>query len=78
MTARPGFIPDPDRPLSLGPRTLEHLRHAAAGRSVKETAALMWVSQESVKSARKRIFERLEARNTCHAIAIAYEKGLLP
>lgn len=43
MTARPGYIPDPNRLLSLGPRTLEHLRHAAAGRTCPETAALMWV-----------------------------------
>ena len=73
MSARPGYI----RTAPPSPRFLEHLAAMADGLTEKETAALLWLTVNSVKSARRRIFERLGARNAVHAVHLAHQKGLL-
>ena len=72
--ARPGYVP----PDELTPRMLDYVRAAAAGLTRAETAARLWVTHEGVKSMHRVILPRLGARNMTHAVAIAYEKGLLP
>ena len=48
----------------------------AEGRSTREIAAALWVTEETVKSHVSRVLRRLEARTRAHAVAIAYRDGL--
>jgi DNA-binding CsgD family transcriptional regulator len=74
--ARPGYVRPVELPVT--PRMLDYLRAAAAGLTREETATHLWVTVETAKNMRKTVIRRLGARNTTHAVAIAYEKGLLP
>ncbi len=62
----------------LTERELEVLRLAAEGCMVTETAERMFLGHETVKTYRARIFLMLGARNLAHAVALAYERGILP
>lgn len=50
----------------------------AAGKRQADIAALAGTSPDGVTQALKRVRERLGADTTAHAVAIAYECGLLP
>lgn len=76
MSARPGYVGTAELPLT--PRMLDYLRGAASGLTQDETAARLGVAVETVKGMRKLTIRRLASRNTTHAVAIAYERGLLP
>jgi DNA-binding CsgD family transcriptional regulator len=61
----------------LTDRELEVLRLAATGATVDETAASLGSSVETVKSQRRVVIAKLDARNMMHAVALGYENGLL-
>ena len=63
--------------MTLSPRQLECLRHAADGHTYAETATLLHVGRTTVKTTLHMAAEKLDARNTTHAVAIAYQHGLL-
>ena len=65
------------RRFALSYRELEVLRHAALGLSIQETGRELFLSQQTIKSYRKGAIRKLHARNTTHAVAIAYEQELL-
>lgn len=50
---------------------------SAAGFSRDETAQLLNVGAETVKSHRRSAQRKLSARNTTHAVAVAFARGLL-
>jgi DNA-binding CsgD family transcriptional regulator len=54
----------------LSARELEVVRYAARGLSSAATAPLMFISEETVKSHRRHIIQKLDARNMTHAVAI--------
>jgi DNA-binding CsgD family transcriptional regulator len=62
--------------LKLSRRELEVLSLIAEGRSTREIAAALWVTEETVKSHVTRVLRRLNARTRAHAVAIAYRDGL--
>jgi DNA-binding CsgD family transcriptional regulator len=62
--------------LKLTRRELEVLSLVAEGRSTREIAAALWVTEETVKSHVTRVLRRLNARTRAHAVAIAYRDGL--
>lgn len=53
------------------------LQAAAAGMSVKETAAAMWVTRETVITHRAHVRARLGARTMAHAVFLALKRGLI-
>jgi DNA-binding CsgD family transcriptional regulator len=53
------------------------LQAAAAGETIRQTADRLHVSAETVKAHRKHIFWKLGAHTIGHAIATAYERGIL-
>jgi DNA-binding CsgD family transcriptional regulator len=62
----------------ITPRELEILGLIAEGYSTKEIASALWITEETVRTHVRRLFERLEARTRAHAVAIAYREGLWP
>ena len=73
------FVPDPERIRQLGitPRELEILEAIAAGLSTREIAARLFVSENTVKTHSKRLFDKLNARRRTQAVQIAKEAGLI-
>jgi RNA polymerase sigma factor (sigma-70 family) len=61
----------------LSEMELEVLRGTALGESAGETAGRLSRSIETVKDHRRRIIQKLEARNMYHALTIGFEAGLL-
>lgn len=64
--------------LPLSERELEILAAAAAGETRDETGRRLYLTLDTVKTHRWRAFRKLGARSLAHAIAISYERGLLP
>ena len=73
------FVADPERVRQLGitPRELEILEAIAAGLSTREIAARLFVSENTVKTHSKRLFEKLNARRRTQAVQIAKDAGLI-
>jgi two-component system, NarL family, response regulator LiaR len=73
------FVADPERVRQLGitPRELEILEAIAAGLSTREIAAKLFVSENTVKTHSKRLFEKLNARRRTQVVQIAKEAGLI-
>jgi DNA-binding CsgD family transcriptional regulator len=61
----------------LSKRQLEILRLAAAGLTTRETASELALSVETVKTHRRHILARLEARTFTEAVAIGLRRGLI-
>lgn len=64
-----------NRPLS--PQELKVLELMADGAPDKEICRSLWLSENTVKTHVRRILRKLGARNRTHAVAIAFESGLL-
>ena len=62
---------------NLSPREMDVLRLARRGRSNKEMAAAMFLSEETVKSHMKSLFQKLGVHDRTQAVAVAFERGLL-
>lgn len=62
---------------SLSPREIEVVREAAAGRSNREIAERLFISEETVKTHIARVLEKLALRNRTQLAAYALKKGLI-
>lgn len=62
---------------SLTPRELDVLRLVSRGRSNKEIGAAMFISEETVKSHMKGLFQKLGVHDRAEAVSIALQRGLL-
>jgi two-component system NarL family response regulator len=61
----------------LSERELQVLKHIAAGKSNKEIAQVIYVSENTVKAHVKSILAKLDAMGRTEAIAIAIKRGLI-
>jgi DNA-binding NarL/FixJ family response regulator len=61
----------------LTPRELDVLRLVSRGRTNKEIAAAMFVSEETIKTHMKGLFQKLGVHDRAEAIGIALQRGLL-
>lgn len=64
--------------LGITPRELEILTLMAAGLSNREIASKIFVSENTVKTHSKRVFDKLGARRRTQAVQLGKEFGLLP
>lgn len=64
--------------LGITPRELEILEAIAAGRSNREIAEGLFVSENTVKTHTANLFEKLQARRRTQAVQLAKEAGLIP
>ena len=62
---------------ALTERELTVLQELAHGRSTKEIAELMFISDETVKTYLKQIYRKLEVRDRAEAVAEAFRRGLV-
>lgn len=62
---------------SLTPRELDVLRLVSRGRTNKEMAVAMFISEETVKSHMKGLFQKLGVHDRAEAVGIALQRGLL-
>jgi DNA-binding CsgD family transcriptional regulator len=58
-------------------RQLQCLSHAADGLTMRQIAARVYLSTDTVKNDLVRVREALRAHNTTHAVAIAMRNGLI-
>lgn len=70
-------LKEPDSSEPLSPEELDALRLAADGLTNEQIAERLGQSFESVKHRLKRVFQKLEARDRSHAVAIAFKRNLL-
>lgn len=61
----------------LSAREAEILQLISEGRSVKQTALALGIAPKTVENLQGRLFRKIEARNRAHAVARAYELGLI-
>lgn len=61
----------------LTPRELEILRLVAKGRSNKEVASAMFISEETVKSHMKALFQKLGVRDRVEAVSVSVKRGII-
>lgn len=61
----------------LSSRELEVLRCVAAGNTNRVIAAMLQVSEETVKSHVKNVMSKLSARDRTHAVLIALKRGII-
>jgi DNA-binding CsgD family transcriptional regulator len=64
--------------LGITPRELEILEALASGLSNREIAGRLNVSENTVKTHAKRVFDKLSARRRTQAVQRAKEAGLIP
>ena len=69
-------MPSRSQARRISPRELEVLSLIAEGRSTKEIARALWITEETVRTHVRRILERLDAHTRAHAVSIAYREGL--
>jgi DNA-binding NarL/FixJ family response regulator len=62
---------------ALSARELEVLKRVAAGNSNQKVAALLGVSEETVKAHMKNIMSKLAANDRTHAVTIALKRGII-
>jgi two-component system NarL family response regulator len=62
---------------TLTPRELDVLRLVSRGRTNKEIAVAIFVSEETVKSHMKGLFQKLGVHDRAEAVGIALQRGLL-
>ena len=61
----------------LTPRMRDVLRHASLGLTVRETGAVLYVSESTVRTIRAAACVRLGTTNVVAAVAVAIRKGEL-
>lgn len=71
-----GRLGDKD-PSALSERELEVLQALAEGKSTKETAEKVFLSEETVKTYLKQIFRKLAVRDRTEAVAEGFRRGLV-
>lgn len=64
--------------LGMTPRELEILEQIASGKSTKEIAAALFVSENTVKTHTSRVFDKLGATRRTQAVQAGRENGLIP
>jgi DNA-binding CsgD family transcriptional regulator len=64
--------------LGITPRELEILELIAAGLSTREIAERVFVSENTVKTHSRRLFDKLGAKRRTQAVQLAKERGLIP
>ncbi|MGJ8722933.1 MAG: response regulator [Roseibacillus sp.] len=62
---------------SLSPRELDVLRLVAKGRSNKELASAMFISEETVKSHMKSLFLKLDVHDRAEAVSASLKRGII-
>lgn len=62
---------------SITHREYEILEKVTQGYSSKEISDILYISTHTVLSHRKNLLEKLNARNTCHMVAKAFEMKIL-
>lgn len=62
---------------SLTPRELDVLRLVSRGRTNKEMAAAMFISEETVKTHMKSLFQKLDVHDRAEAVAVSLQRGLI-
>ena len=74
------FVRDDRRVSELGitPRELEILEQIAAGRSNREIAEALFVSENTVKTHSSRLFDKLGAKRRTQAVQIGKDARLIP
>lgn len=61
----------------LTPREIDVLRLASRGRTNKEMASAMFISEETVKSHMKSLFLKLGVHDRTQAVAVSIQRGLI-
>ena len=61
----------------MNPNLVRILDLVSQGRSNAEIGALLFLSEETIKTYVKRILREMGARNRAHAVAIAFQRGIL-
>jgi LuxR family quorum sensing-dependent transcriptional regulator len=64
-------------PMILSPREREVLHWAAEGKTARDTARLLRLSESAVKLYGAKAMDKLRARTKAHAVAIALRHGML-
>lgn len=74
------LVADDARALQLGltRRELDILREIAAGKSTREIADALFVSENTVKTHASRVFSKLNVRRRTQAVHVAKQLGLVP
>ena len=72
-----GGSPSPDRETILTQRELEILQHIAAGKSDRNIAEALHISEHTVRSHIKNLFRKLGVSSKAHAVAKAHGEGIL-
>ena len=62
----------------ITPREIEILEQIASGRSTREIAERLFVSENTVKTHTSRLFQKLNVRRRTQAVQVAQESGLIP
>ena len=73
------FVRDDAKVAELGitPRELEILEHIASGKSTREIAAALFVSENTVKTHASRLFDKLSVNRRTQAVQVAKNLGLI-
>jgi DNA-binding NarL/FixJ family response regulator len=71
-----GRITDKD-PGALTDREMEVLQSLSDGKTTREVAAELFVSEETIKSHLKQIFRKLDVRDRVEAVAEAFRRGMV-
>jgi DNA-binding NarL/FixJ family response regulator len=66
------------KPAELTERELDVIRLVAGGATNRQIAARLFISEATVKTHLIHLYDKLEARDRASAVAIAYERKLLP
>jgi NarL family two-component system response regulator LiaR len=64
--------------LGITPRELEILEQIASGKSTREIAAALFVSENTVKTHASRLFDKLQVNRRTQAVVEAKRLGLIP
>jgi DNA-binding NarL/FixJ family response regulator len=66
------------KPAELTDRELEVIRAVAGGATNREIAAQLFISEATVKTHLIHLYDKLDARDRASAVAVAYQRKLLP